>query len=75
MPLITLKTMQGQSPDAIKKTMKDICKIVATNLDYDPSEVWVFAEEVADEHFLTAGRTWSELKPMLHPEEPARRNA
>ena len=28
----------------------------------------VFVEEVADTHFLTAGRTWAELKPVLYPE-------
>jgi phenylpyruvate tautomerase PptA (4-oxalocrotonate tautomerase family) len=69
MPLITLKTMQGKSPAAIRKTMDEISQIVSKNLDYDPSHVWVFVEETADEHFLTAGRTWAELKPMLYPDQ------
>lgn len=67
MPLVTLKTMQGQSPEAIRKTMRDINRVVAANLGYDPSHVWVFTEEVADEHFLTNGQTWAELRPMLYP--------
>jgi len=25
-------------------------------------------QEVADTRFLTAGRTWAELKPVLYPE-------
>ncbi len=66
MPLVTLKTMQGKSPAAIKKTMKEINEIVARNLGYDPAHVWVFAEETADEHFLTAGETWDVLKPKLY---------
>ncbi len=72
MPLVTLKTMQGKSPEAIRKTMEDINRIVAENLGYDPSHVWVFVEEVADEHFLTAGRTWAELKPVLYPASEGR---
>ena len=68
MPLVTLKTMQGKSPAAIKKTMADINRIVAENLDYDQEHVWVFVEETADEHFLAAGKTWTELKPALYPE-------
>ena len=69
MPLITLKTMKGKPPEAIKRTMADISKIVADNLVYDPAHVWVFTEEVDDEHFLTAGRTWAELKPHLYPKK------
>jgi len=72
MPLVTLKTMQGKSAEAIRKTMEDINRVVAENLGYDPSHVWVFVEEVADEHFLTAGRTWAELKPKLYPAEAKR---
>lgn len=67
MPLVTLKTMKGKSTEAIRKTMEDINRVVAEDLGYDPSHVWVFVEEVADEHFLTAGRTWAELKPKLYP--------
>lgn len=70
MPLVTLKTMPGKSPEAIRKTMEDINRIVAENLGYDRSHVWVFTEEVADEHFLTAGKTWAELKPVLYPAKP-----
>ncbi|MEJ1355897.1 MAG: hypothetical protein RPU61_04880 [Candidatus Sedimenticola sp. (ex Thyasira tokunagai)] len=53
MPLITIKTM------------KEVNNIVASNLDYDPAHVWVFVEEVEHDHFLTAGKTWEELKPLL----------
>ena len=45
--------------------MKQINALVAENLGYDTSHVWVFCEEVEDDHFVTAGRTWAELKPML----------
>lgn len=69
MPLVTLKTMKGQPAGTIQKTMAEINKIVADNLGYDPAHVWVFTEEVEDEHFLTAGQTWAELKPHLYPHE------
>lgn len=65
MPLITLKTMTGSSQEALEKTMRQINEIVAENLGYDPAHVWVFVEEVEHDHFLTAGRTWKELKPLL----------
>ncbi|MGH1464309.1 MAG: tautomerase family protein [Cognatishimia sp.] len=68
MPLVTIKTMQGKSPEAIEKTMKQVNQIVAENLNYDPSHVWVFVEETADEHFVTAGHTWKTLKPKLYGE-------
>ena len=66
MPLVTLKTMKGSSNEAIEKTMKQINEIVASNLGYDPAHVWVFVEEVEHDHFLTAGKTWEELKPLLY---------
>ena len=66
MPLITIKTMKGSSKEAIEKTMKDVNDLVARNLGYDPSHVWVFVEEVEHEHFLTAGKTWAELMPLLY---------
>jgi 4-oxalocrotonate tautomerase family enzyme len=66
MPHVTLKTMQGQSPEIIEKTMRELNEVVAKNLGYDPSHVWVFFEEMADEHFMTAGQTWAELKPKLY---------
>ena len=66
MPLVTLKTMEGKSPEAIRRTMADINRVVAENLGYDPAHVWVMVEEVRDEHFFTAGRTWAELKPHLY---------
>ena len=66
MPLITIKTMKGCSKEAIENTMKEINSIVAKNLGYDPSHVWVFTEEVEDNHFLTAGKTWEELRPLLY---------
>ena len=69
MPLITIKTMKGKSKEAITKTMKDISDIVAKNLGYDPAHVWVFVEEVEHEHFLTAGKTWKELMPLLYKEQ------
>ena len=69
MPLVTLKTMKGKPAQALHKTMRDINAIVAENLGYDPSHVFVFAEEVEDEHFMTAGKTWAELKPHFYPEE------
>lgn len=69
MPLVTLKTMKGKPTEAIKKTMVEINKIVAENLGYDEAHVWVFAEEVEDEHFLTSGKTWAELKSHLYPNE------
>ena len=65
MPLVTLKTMKGSSKEAIDKTMKQLNAIVAGNLGYDPAHVWVFVEEVEHEHFVTSGRTWVELKPVL----------
>ncbi|SEK84462.1 tautomerase family protein [Rhodococcus maanshanensis] len=68
MPMVTIKTMQGKSPEAIRKTMSDVGRVVAENLGYDAAHVMVFVEEVADTHFLTAGRTWAELKPVLYPE-------
>ena len=55
--------------------MRDINRVVAANLDYDPSHVWVFTEEVADGHFLTAGKDWSELKPVLYPKTPPQPNS
>lgn len=66
MPLITIKTMKGSSKEAIEKTMKEVNDIVASNLGYDPAHVWVFVEEVEHDHFLTAGKTWEELKPLLY---------
>ncbi len=66
MPLITLKTMKGSSKEKITKTIKDINALVAKNLNYDPSHVWVFVEEVDHDHFSTAGMTWTELKPILY---------
>lgn len=65
MPLITIKTVKGSSPEALTKTMKEINALVAKNLGYDPSHVWVMCEEVESDHFVTAGRTWTELRPML----------
>lgn len=65
MPMITLKTMTGSSPEALDRTLRQINQIVADNLGYDPAHVWVFLEEVEHDHFVTAGRTWTELKPML----------
>ncbi len=69
MPLITIKTMKGSSKEAIENTMKEINEIVSRNLDYDSSHVWVFVEEVEDHHFLTAGKTWEVLRPMLYQEK------
>jgi 4-oxalocrotonate tautomerase family enzyme len=69
MPLITIKTMKGCSKEAIEKTMKEINHIVSQNLGYDPAHVWVFTEEVEHDHFLTAGKTWKELKPLLYASE------
>ncbi|MES9814135.1 MAG: 4-oxalocrotonate tautomerase family protein [Candidatus Thiodiazotropha sp.] len=66
MPLVTIKTMKGSSKEAIEKTMKEVNDLVACNLGYDPSHVWVFVEEVDHEHFLTAGKTWKELMPLLY---------
>ncbi|MET0108748.1 MAG: tautomerase family protein [Candidatus Thiodiazotropha sp.] len=51
MPLVTIKTMKGSSKEAIEKTMKEVNDLVACNLGYDPSHVWVFVEEVDHEHF------------------------
>ncbi|MBW9266821.1 MAG: tautomerase family protein [Candidatus Thiodiazotropha sp. (ex. Lucinisca nassula)] len=51
MPLVTIKTMNGSSKEAIEKTMKEVNDLVACNLGYDPSHVWVFVEEVDHEHF------------------------
>ncbi len=65
MPLVTVKTMAGQSPAAIRKTLDDINRVVAENLGYDRSHVWVFFDEVAHDRFMTAGRTWAELKSDL----------
>lgn len=65
MPLITIKTVKGSSKDALDKTMKQIHALVAENLGYEPSHVWVMCEEVEGDHFVTAGRTWTELRPML----------
>ena len=65
MPLVTLRTMKGSSKEAIEKTMKHVHRIVADNLGYDPAHVWVFVEEVEHDHFVTSGRTWEELKPIL----------
>ncbi|HYD64953.1 tautomerase family protein [Azospirillum sp.] len=47
--------------------MEAVNRVVAENLGHDPSHVWVFFEEVRDEHFLTAGRTGAELKLLLRP--------
>ncbi len=69
MPLITLKTMKGSSKESIKKTIKEINALVAKNLGYDASHVWVFVEEVEHDHFLTAGHTWTELKPILYKDQ------
>jgi 4-oxalocrotonate tautomerase family enzyme len=69
MPLVTIKTMKGSSKEAINKTMKQINEIVSTNLGYDSSHVWVFVEEVEHDHFLTAGKTWEELKPLLYKDK------
>ena len=68
MPMVTLKTMAGKPREAIVKTMKDINRIVAENLGYDPAHVWVFVDEVDDQNFVTGGRTWAELKPLLYPD-------
>ena len=72
MPLITIKTMQGSSKEAIEETMKQVNIIVAGNLGYDPAHVWVFVEEVEHDHFLTAGKTWKELKPLIIREKKDR---
>lgn len=72
MPLVTVKTMKGSSKEAIHKTIKEINELVAANLGYDPSHVWVFVEEVEHDHFLTAGKTWEELMPLLYPERQKR---
>jgi phenylpyruvate tautomerase PptA (4-oxalocrotonate tautomerase family) len=61
-----MKTMKGCSKEAIEKTMKEINEIVSKNLGYDPAHVWIFTEEVEHDHFLTAGKTWEELKPLLY---------
>lgn len=66
MPLVTIKTMKGSSKEEIEKTMKEVNDIVARNLGYDPSHVWVFVDEVEHDHFLTAGKTWEELMPLLY---------
>lgn len=68
MPLVTLKTMQGKSPEQVQKTMSEIGRVVSENLGYDPSHVWVFFEETADEHFMTAGKNWADIKQMLYPQ-------
>ncbi|RVW11568.1 hypothetical protein EGT67_03980 [Prescottella agglutinans] len=72
MPLVTIKTMQGKSPEALTRTMKEVSRVVAENLDYDPAHVWVVVDEMADEHFLAGGTTWAELKPTLYPGNTAR---
>lgn len=69
MPLITIKTMKGSTKESIEKTMKEVNEIVSKNLGYDPSHVWVFVEEVEHSHFLTSGKTWESLKPMLYQEK------
>ncbi len=58
--------MKGSSKEAIEQTMKEVNDIVARKLGYDPSHVWVFVEEVEHDHFLTAGKTWEELRPLLY---------
>ena len=69
MPLITIKTMKGSSKEALEKTMKQINAIVSENLGYDPAHVWVFVEETDHNHFVTAGKTWKELKPLLYSDK------
>lgn len=69
MPLITIKTMKGSSKEALEKTMKQVNEIVARNLGYDSAHVWVFVEEVEHDHFVTAGKTWQELKPLLYSDK------
>ncbi len=66
MPLITIKTLAGNSKETLHKTMKEVNQLVAQNLGYDPAHVWVFVEEVDHDHFMTAGRTWEELKTIVH---------
>ncbi len=63
---LELYAMFKSSKEAIEKTMKQINEIVASNLGYDSAHVWVFVEEVEHDHFLTAGKTWEELKPLLY---------
>ena len=65
MPLITIKTVKGSSPEALTRTMKEINALVAKNLGYDPSHVWVMCEEIDEGRFVTAGKTWGELRPLL----------
>lgn len=66
MPSVIIKTMKGSSREAIDKTMRQINELVAENLGYDSAHVWVFCEEEEHDHFVTSGRTWSELNPILH---------
>lgn len=66
MPLVILKTLAGKPREALDKTMKQMNALVAENLGYDPAHCWVMYEEIKHDDFVTDGKTWTELKPLLY---------
>ncbi|MEV0467836.1 tautomerase family protein [Nocardia tengchongensis] len=65
MPMVTIKTVRGQTPEALARTMREVSRVVAENLGYDPAHVWVMLDEMPDDHFMVAGKTWAELKSAV----------
>ena len=50
----------------IEEMPREVNKFVASNFGDNPDHVWVLVEDGEHDYFLTAGKTWDELKPLLY---------
>jgi 4-oxalocrotonate tautomerase len=56
MPIITIALKEGRSQEQKAKVAQEITRIVAENMDVDPSKIWIRFDDFSPKDFATAGK-------------------
>lgn len=56
MPIITIALKEGRSQEQKKKVAEEITRIVAENMEVDPSKIWIRFDDFSPADFATGGK-------------------
>jgi 4-oxalocrotonate tautomerase len=62
MPFITVKVLEGKTPEQKRALVKKMTDIVSESFEVDPSRIFIFFEDLAKDNYGKQGELFSYLE-------------